>query len=574
MSTKSVWLRAAVGLTVAGLALAGCAKKENTGTSGGNQGGNNAQPTAGWPETAEVKIQPGKPGGTFRQGLTEPTAIDPVNAQESEGINIAQYIFTGLIKVDPDGATKEGAATKWEPNNDCSEWTFTLKAGAKFTNGEEVTSQSFKFAWEREAAKASASEVAYHMEPIKGFKELQDGTATTFSGVDASDPGKLKVTLTDPDCEFYLRTYHTVFAPLPKVAGAGDNKAFNDMPLGNGPFKMAGPWQHDKGIKLVRNDDYAYGQKAYLDAVEFTIVPNGNNDEYDGFNNGTFDWARIPVPALTKARSDNEPKSQWIRKNTNGINYLLPMLHEKPLDNVKARQAISLALDRGAVAEGVFKGSQIPATSFVPGVFKKAYQAGVCGFCKFDLEQAKKLAQEAGLTPGTELNMQFNSGGGHEEYMAAYKQQLEKNLGLKVNLTAVQFKDLLNNEQAPHATGLYRAAWGADYATPGNFLAPLLSCKATGLDDPSDLSKPVVGDNRARYCNKQFDDLLNKAKASKSEDERTKLYQQAEKIAIGDDLALIPTFVRTQNRLCNTAKFINCRMDFNENADISVISIK
>jgi oligopeptide transport system substrate-binding protein len=169
------------------------------------------------------------------------------------------------------------------------------------------------------------------------------------------------------------------------------------------------------------------------------------------------------------------------------------------------------------------------------------------------------------------VGFQFNAGGGHDEWTAAVKQQLEKNLGLKVNMTSPQFKDMLNNEQAPGASGLFRAAWGADYPTPFNFLAPLLSCDSIGTTDPT---KPAVGDNRGRYCNKAFDDLLNKGKASKDEAERTKFAQQAEKLAIGDDLALIPTFLRTQNRLSQSSKFINLRMDFNENADLSVISIK
>jgi oligopeptide transport system substrate-binding protein len=566
-----VWLRAAAVVTAAGLAVAGCAKKENTGTGGGPASGANTAPSAGWPETKEVQIVPGKPGGTFHQGLTEPTAIDPFNAQESEGINVTQYLFTGLIRVKPDGSVEPGVAEKWSPNADCSEWTFTLKKGTKFTNGEEVTSKSFKTGWEREAVKSAASEVAYHMEPIQGFKELQAGTATAFSGVNADDPATLKVKLTENDCEFFLRTFHTVFSPIPSSAGGADNKAYNDMPVGNGLFKMASPWQHDKGIKLLRNDDYGAGPKAYLDSVEFTIVPNGNKDEFDGFNNGTFDWARMPVPVLTQARADNESKGNWIRKNTNGMNYLLAMVTQKPLDTANARKAVSMAIDRNTIVDGVFKGSQTPSTTLVPPVFKNGYQSGVCTACKFDLEAAKKLATDSGLVPGTELKMQFNADAGHDEYMAAIKQQLEKNLGLKVTMTSVQFKDMLNNEQQPGATGVFRAAWGADYPTMSNFLSPLLKCSSIGTTDPT---QPTSGDNRGRYCNKAFDDLLDKGKASKDDAERVKLYQQAEKIAIGDDQALIPLWNRTQNRLANSAKFVNLRMDFNENCDLSVVSVK
>lgn len=572
MSRKpAVWLRAAVCVTVAGLALAGCANKENTGTGETNQGGqNNVEPGAGWPETPEVQVVPGKPGGTFRLGITEPTAIDPYNAQESEGILVAQQLFTGLIKVEPDGTVTPGVAEKWEANDDCSEWTFELKNGTKFTNGEPVDAAAFKRGWTRAAVKTAASEVAYHLNPITGFAALQDGTATDFSGVDATDPANLKVKLDEPDCEFYLRSYHPVYSPVPNAAGAADNATYNTMPIGNGMFKMAQPWEHEKSIKLVRNDDYGAGPKAFLDAIEITITANGSQDELDGFKNGQFDWARMPTPQLTTSRSTYEPQGKWLRKSTNGMNYLLPMVTQKPLDSADARKAISMAIDRNAIIEGVFKGSQVPSTTLVPPVFKNGYQAGVCNSCSFNLDEAKKLAQSAGLTPGTQLNMQFNVDAGHDEWMAAIKQQLETNLGLVINLTGVQFTDLLNNEQQPGASGLFRAAWGADYPTPRNFLEPLLATSSIGAGP----AEPTTGDNRGRYSNPQFDDLLKKGKANKDEAQRIKDYQAAEKIAIGDDLALIPLWTRIQNRLAATDKFVNVRMDFNENPDFSVISIK
>lgn len=566
---KQAWLRAAAGLTAAALVLTACSQKENTGTSEENSGG--AKQSAGWPETPEPEIKEGKKGGVFKFGIAEPTAIDPYNAQESEGLLVTKYLFTGLIQVEPNGDVKPGVAEKWETNDDCTEWTFDLKTGTKFHNGEEVTSASFKRGWERVSAKDSASEVAYHLSPIKGFDEMQAGTATELSGVDASDPAKLVVTMSAPNCEFYLRTFHPVFSPVPEVAGnPTTNTAYVDAPIGNGPFMMDGAWQHNAGIKLKRFDDYNIGHAAYLDSVEITITPNGAQDEYAGYQNGTFDWARMPTPVLEQARSEYEPQDQWITRKTNGMNYLLVMVTQKPLDDVKARKAISLAIDRDAIINGVFKGSQTPADSLVPPVFTDAYQPGVCGDCKFDLDEAKKLAKEAGLTEGTELNFQFNADAGHDEWTAAVKDQLETNLGLKVNISSVQFTDLLNNEQQPGASGIYRAAWGADYPTPGNFLEPLLSTKAIGAT----ATEPTTGDNRGRYSNKKFDDLIDEANGEKDEAKRVSLYQQAEKIAIGDDQALIPLWNRTQHRLANTSKFINLRMDFSENPDLYEISIK
>jgi oligopeptide transport system substrate-binding protein len=558
-------------VTVAGLALAGCSKKENT--SAPPQGGSNQPQESGIPETPEIQVQPGKPGGVFHIGITEPTAIDSYNAQESEGSLVAHQLFTMLAKVDPKGKTEPAVAEKWETNDDCSQWTFTLKKGTRFHNGEEVTSASFKRGWDRAARKASASKVAYHMAQIKGYDEVNGGTAQEMSGVDASDPGVLKVTLAQPSCEFYIRTVHTVFAPVPSAVGSPDDANYVAAPIGNGPFMMDGVWQHDKGIKLKRFEDYTVGPKANLDGIEITITSpdHGNQDETDGFKNGTFDWARMPVEVLPSARAEFDPLHKWIATKTSGINYLVPMVTEKPLDSAKARQALSMAIDRNAITTGVFKGFQTPASAIVPPSFKDSYQPTVCTACKYDPEQAKKLAQEAGLTPGTSLKFQFNTGAGHEAWTLAVKDQLEKNLGLKVEYGGVPFTDLLKNQQQPHASGIFRLAWGADYGTPSNFLQPLFSTESIG---ETDLNKPSTGDNIERYSNPKVDELLKKGAATKDEQERIKTYQEAEKIAVGEDQALIPMFQRFQFRLVNSDKFTNLRMNFFEDPDFSIISMK
>jgi len=135
----------------------------------------------------------------------------------------------------------------------------------------------------------------------------------------------------------------------------------------------------------------------------------------------------------------------------------------------------------------------------------------------------------------------------------------------------VPFKDLLNNERQPTASGMYRSAWGADYPTAGNFLVPLLATSSIGAESPND---PATGDNKGRYSNPQFDQLVAKAAGTPDETARNDLYKQAEKVAIGDDLAVIPLFVRQQYRLANTAKFGNVKMDFFENPTLAQITQK
>lgn len=555
-------------VAVAGLVLSGCSQQSNTGSSG-----DGARAGAGFPETADPAPVPGRPGGTFRLGITEPTAIDPYNVQESEGALVAKQLFTGLVQVRPDGDVYDGVASRWTPNADCTRWTFDLKPNQKFSDGRPLTSADFKRGWERTTAKASASEVAYHLNQVQGFDQMQDGSATTLAGVDATDPNRLLVTLKEPSCEFEVRTAHPSLSPVPATAGPADNPAYNDAPLGNGPFRMDGPWRHDQGIRLVRNENYTAGPKANLDAVEITITPadQGAEAEYNGFRNGQFDWARMPTPVLSQARGEFEPQGKWLSKKTAGINYLQVQVTKPPTNSVAARKAVSMAIDRAAITAGVFQGAQAPATSILPPSFTKVYQEGVCTACRFDPQEAKRLAQEAGFQPGTQLNFQFNTGAGHEEWTAAVRQQIEQNLGITVNYSGVPFRDMLDNQQSPDASGIFRSAWGADYPTADNFLGSLLATKSIGAASPTE---PALGNNRGRYSNPEFDRLLAQANATVDDARRAELFKQAEKIAIGDDLALIPMFQRQQYRLINTEKFGNVGLDFFENPTLDTITLK
>ncbi|MFE7427394.1 MULTISPECIES: peptide ABC transporter substrate-binding protein [unclassified Streptomyces] len=511
-------------------------------------------------------------GGTFRLGITEPVSIDPVNAQESEGMLVARAIFTQLYDVATDGKLVPKLAESGT-SEDGKTWTFKIKAGTKFTNGETVDAESFIRGWTRVAAKASASDVSYHMAGIKGYDDLKSGKSDKFAGLSAPDANTLKVELTEVDFEFDKKTAHAAFSPVPKVAGAGDNKKYNDAPIGNGPFKMEGSWEHNKSITLARNDDYGLN-KAKLDKVEIKILNPSNSSqlEYTGFQSGQFDFARMPTPQLSVAKAKYEPQGQWYSAEFSGINYLVAFNKNKPLNNADARKAISYAIDREAIAKSVFQGMQKPATAFLPPSFADTYQAGVCTSCvKQDKAKAKELAEKGGLKPGTTIDFGYNTGAGHEEWVQAIAAQLKEVLGLNVKLDGKPFKEALAAQQEKSASGLWRSAWTADYPTADNFLAPLLSTAGIG-EDPS--TGKAQGDNRGRYSNPKFDKLLDQARSEKDAAKRADLYKQAEKIALDEDQGVIPLWQRSQYRLVNTKKFANFKMNFFEDPDLAEITLK
>lgn len=560
--------RSAIALTaLVGLVLTGCGQQSNTG------GPTDAAPAVGFPETEpNPEVPGGQPGGVFRLGIVEPVAIDSFNVRESEGFSVAGNLYSGLVHVEADGDVVPGVATDWSANEDCSVWTFNLQEGTTFHNGEVVDAASFKRGWERASAPGSGSTVASRLDIVEGYSDFQAGSAPELTGVNVDNPNQVVVTLAQSDCEFELRTNHPVYSPVPAAVGATSDTAYTDAPIGNGPFRMDGAWQHDEGIRLVRFEEYTAGPEALLDAIEYTILNSTNAAqlEYDGFNNGQFDWARIPPPLLAQARSANEPEGRWLSKRTNGINYFVLTVAQAPLDSPEARKALSLAIDRNAIAQGVFRGSTTPATALVPAVFDDAYQDGVCDACRYDVEEAQRLAEQAGLTPGTEVNLQFNTGGGHEEWTAAVRQQLEQNLGLVVSYSGVPFTDLLDNMTVPEASGIFRLAWSADYPTPGNYLIPLLATSSIAPDAEGN----VTGDNYSRYSNPEFDDLVARATATQDDAERNELWKEAERIAIGEDLAVMPLFARQAFRLVATDRFDNININFNEDPTFEVISLR
>jgi oligopeptide transport system substrate-binding protein len=508
-----------------------------------------------------------KQGGTFRIPIGEPAAIDPYQARESEGSNVTVRLFVGLVTYDgnPELKMRPGVAERWSSNNECTEWTFNLRRGVKFTNGEDVDASSFIRGWTRAAIGTAASQVAYHLQQIRGYKELHatPPQTQTFSGVSAPDTYTLRVQLDEADCEFDKQLVHPVASPVPSVAGAANNTTFNEAPIGNGPFmlKPGTKWEHNQRISLVRNDGY-FGTKPNIDAIEFVIFPaQGRLEaEYRAFTAGEVDFARIPPTLFKQAESTYQPQGSFIKSEQPGINYLLINHAKPPFNNVDARKAMSMAIDREAINQGVYQGSLTSATAFITPPFGQFHTPGICGdWCKYDVNKAKEHAQRGGLTPGTRIKLAYNNDGGHEPLVQAWKDQLERNLGLVVELDGVPFSEHLQKRDRGDFD-IARAAWSTDYPSPDGFTTPLLGSSSE--------------DNDGKYANPEVDTLLKRSKTLKSDSERERVIEEIERIAIGRDLALAPTYYRTAYRVFASDKWTGLGLDFFERPTLETVSQK
>jgi oligopeptide transport system substrate-binding protein len=529
-------------------------------------GGSDGEPGSAGSGQEGAAIAEGRPGGVFRVPITEPKAIDPYNARESDGTHVTKRLFVGLVTYDGNAELKmrPGVAERWASNDDCTRWTFNLRR-SKFSNGEDVDAQSFIRGWTRTAVGTAASQVAYHMAGVQGFGDLHADPPKTpvFSGLSAPDPQTLAVQLAEADCQFDVKTLVSAMSPVPSTAGAADNQTFNEAPVGNGPFmiKPGTKWEHNQGISLVRNDSY-FGTKPNLDGVEFMIFAGqgGLEARYRAFTAGEVDFAPVPPTLFQQAEATYKPQGSFLKTERFGINYILVNTAKAPMNNADARKAVSMAIDRDAINKGVYQGSLTSATALVPPPAGDFHQPDACGeFCTYDPARAKELAVRGGLAPGARLKLSYNIDGGNEPLVQAWKDQLERNLGVVVELDGAPFGEQLE-KWGRGDFDIARSAWGSDYPTADSFLYPLLH---SGADD-----------NLGKYENAEFDALLLKGRAQKNEADRVTTMKQAEKLAVGQDMAAIPTFYRTQYRVFNSKKWTGVGLDFFEHATVETISLR
>ncbi|WHM37620.1 ABC transporter substrate-binding protein [Streptomyces sp. BPTC-684] len=491
----------------------------------------------------------------FRMGITEPTAIDPYKAQEGEGILVCKALFTGLLALDEDGGLVPATASSWHSDATATTWTFTLRTDTVFSDGEPVTAHSFVRGWTRALDPAANTETAYHLAGVRSFRAESDDT--------------LVVELAEPDVEFDLKTLQPVFSPVPSGAGPALNPVYNDLPVGNGPFKMAGPWRHGESIHLVRNDLWS-GPAPEVEEVRIDILDpvTALDDEYERFLDGTYDYARIPPARTAEAAAHHG----FLEQEGAGLFYLIPFCHRAPMDSLDARRALSAAIDRQGLIDTYFQGHRTAAHSLLSPWFGKAHTPRTEfgedeDWTAYDPGRARAAALRAGLPPGSRVDFAYNTGAGHDDWVRALADGLREVLGWDVELLRTDARGLVDHRTSLAAAGFCRAGWACDYPTPDNMLFPLLHSSCTAPDAEGS----AHGDNEGRYVNAEFDALVALGRASTDPAERAGAWRRADRTAMAD-LALIPLWYRTDQRVHAADRIAGLRIDFDGNPTLTTVT--
>jgi ABC-type oligopeptide transport system substrate-binding subunit len=490
--------------------------------------------------------------GTF-QG-DPPEHIDPALNSTLDAYQVINELYDGLTDIDAtDPANpkiKPLVAESYEANADATVWTFKIRDGEEFSNGEQVLPSSFQRAWERASNPDFAGDYSYLFNFIKGGAEKLDGSAKTISGINADDANMtLTVTLAKPYSNFDAVAGFQIFSPMPKaVDDLSDQKDWeNGLMIGNGAYKLEKA-RTDEEIVLVRNDKWAgdvLGNKtAILDKVTFKVVKDTDSG-YNAFEAGEGDTANIP-PGRVKEADENYGTTldtQILGSYHYDVNQDDPSVGGPK--NLKLREAFSMALDRDKINTAVFDGSRTVSTGVTPpGI--PGFKKGLCGdLCTYNPTEAKKLVDEwkaEGNKQSGPIKIQFNADNGHEPVVAIMVENLKA-----VGIDAVADPKPSETYFSGLAKGgcvICRAGWFADYPTYDNFMYDLFHKDAIG------------GNNYSHYDNAQFNSLVDEAKQTVDKDKQGDLFNQAETLLL-KDVGVIPLLWYRGDYVYNDKKFTN-----------------
>ena len=490
-------------------------------------------------------------GGTLNYYINNPSAIDPYDLEEDQGMMVGYQLFNALTTYDFTKSELVGlAAESWDVNDAADEFTFHLVKGAKFHDGTTVTSKSFKQGWERilnpNTSTEHASAIGYHLAMVDGYSELSAGEADELKGVTCPDDDTLVVKLSQPYADFPYVCMHPTLSPVPDCA-LEDFDTFFFAPVGNGPFKMDGKWEDGQQINLVRFDDYSYGEKAKLDGIHFNIQKDVQT-AYTEFQAGNLDVAQVPTTQLKDAISQYGESEDGYTATTGkevltgdelSIYYLMLNVNDEQLKDKDLRHALSLAINRQAICDTVFEGTREPAGGIVPpGI--KGYVENEWADSRYDVDAAKKILDEkypadANGKRNLSIALTYNLDGDHKAVMEMVMADWSA-LGIETSSNTAEWASILSNTYPNADFQVGRLGWIADYPIMDNFLYPLF---VTGGDN-----------NYGQYSNADVDKGLLDARAIASDDDRVAKYQEVDKL-IAEDMPVIPLFYYKHQMVCS-----------------------
>jgi len=423
-------------------------------------------------------------------GMTlEPPGLDPTAGAASAIAEVVQYnILETLTKINADGSVGPLLAESWEISPDLKTYTFKLRKGVKFQNGEPFNAQTVKFSFDRAGGEKSTNK--------------DKRTFANFSTQVADEHTVVVINKEiDPDLPFVLGQATAVIVE-PKSADTNATK-----PVGTGPYQLES-WAKGSSMVLTKWDGFRNPAQAKLKKITFRFISDPAAQTAALLAGDVDAFPRVTTRAVPQFKAN--PQFQVILAGSRAKTILAINNKKKPLDDVRVRRAILAAIDRKAVIEGAVDGFGVPIGShYVPGA---AGFVDTTGVNPFDIEKAKKLLADAGVKTPLELTMTLPPPPYARQGGEVIVAQLAK-IGITVKVQNVEWAQWLSNT----------------YGGPKNYDLSIISHV-----EPFDLGNYAKSDYYWGYESKAFNALFDKIKATGNTAERNKLLGDAQKLLATD----------------------------------------
>ncbi len=535
-------------LTMA-LSLAACGNTAAPTESGASGASGAADPAAAamYPGTAD-------PDTVVVNISSEPPEMNSITTTDATAINLMRHVLEGLTVLDPQNKAVPGVAESWTTSEDGLTWTFTLRKDSVWSNGDPVTANDFVFGLTRlftpEAVAPYAGTWATY---IKGAAELLSGEGTAEGlGVKALDDYTLEITLSAP-CSYFANllafpSFYPVNEKFYTEMGMEDGYALDmDKMLFNGPYVMS-EWQHDDHITLTKNDNYwDKANRAMIPKIKMMMITDSNAG-LTAFQTGDIDMIGLTGEQVKMLEAEGAQIGQYADGTPAYLEFNVSDSASSPaMANAKVRRAITLAVDAEGYCRNVAQNSNMAADGMVPpvvggGKYTEKRGALIERPTDGDYTEVKALfeegCKEAGVDPAS-MDLKYVTDEGDSAYkMAAYIQdQLQKNLGLKIHIESMPFKQRLE-AQTNKQFDICLALWGPDYDDAMTYL---------------DMFTSTSGNNHTGWSNAEFDKIIEDAYAEGDPDKHADLMIQAEKLLM-EEMPIGPIYFRVRDYI-TSAKF-------------------
>jgi oligopeptide transport system substrate-binding protein len=462
---------------------------------------------------------------------TEPlNPLIPANTVEAGGYRILDALFSGLVYYDASGAAVDELAESIAPNADNTVYTVSIEDGTTFTDGEEVTAESFVNAWDWAALARNATLKRHYFSDIVGYSADTDSSLIEAGGLVVVDEHTFEIHLKTSLSDYPHRLGDIAFAPLPSAFFVNP-AAFGKHPIGNGPYMFDGAdaWQHGKRLELVVNPGYS-GKRApandgltmrFYDSLDIAYADllSGNLDVLD----------RLPDRALATFKS--ELGTRWVDQPLATLETItIPqgLAHFSGPEGELRRDALSQAIDRRSIVADIFANTRVAARDFtspaLDGYSSTLLGSDVLSFSKNSAVANWEAADEISPWEGP-FEIAYNADGGHQVWVQAVADSIHTVLGIDVvGVPYPSLADLGDAIEDGSIASAYRTGVRADFPGVQGFIGPYYATQGSA--------------NTSGYGNPDFDAQLVLAGTAKSPADAAAAYQDAQVLLLADLPAL------------------------------------